>query len=93
MGGHLDKLGRSLDGAVRSYNQAVGSLEGRVLVTARRFRDLDVTEEQLAAPRSIEAAPRPVTATELVEDERSGVEPRGARGLGPALGVAAGESA
>jgi DNA recombination protein RmuC len=82
MGNHLDKLGRSLDGAVRSYNQAVGSLEGRVLVTARRFRDLDVTDEELAAPRAVEAAPRPVTAAELVEDERSGV--RGARRLGVA---------
>jgi DNA recombination protein RmuC len=91
MGGHLDKLGRSLDGAVRSFNQAVGSLEGRVLVTARRFRDLDVTDQELAAPRAVEAAPRSVTADELVTDERSGVQ--GApRRTGP-LGVATGESA
>jgi DNA recombination protein RmuC len=99
MGGHLDKLGRALDAAVRSYNQAVGSLEGRVLVAARRFRDLDVTEEELSAPRVVEAVPRSVTAAELVEDERSGVQglraqagrPGGATG-GPS-GVATDESA
>lgn len=37
---HLAKVGKNLDGAVHSYNQAVGSLETRVLVGARKFTEL-----------------------------------------------------
>jgi DNA recombination protein RmuC len=37
---HLTRLGHSLGGAVDSYNRAVGSLEGRVLVAARKFKEL-----------------------------------------------------
>ncbi|MEE1618282.1 DNA recombination protein RmuC [Brachybacterium sp. J153] len=38
--GHLGKVGRSLDSSVAAFNEAVGSLQSRVLVTARRFEDL-----------------------------------------------------
>lgn len=54
LGGHLDHVGRSLNAAVGHYNHAVGSLETRVLVAARRFHDLSVTDEELPAPRPVE---------------------------------------
>ena len=43
MGAHMSKLGRSLDGAVKSYNETVGSLERQVLPQARRFEQHGIT--------------------------------------------------
>ncbi|MFL6160517.1 MAG: DNA recombination protein RmuC, partial [Marmoricola sp.] len=45
VGRHLDKLGRSLKTTVESYNSTVGSLETRVLVTARHFSDVAELDE------------------------------------------------
>ncbi|WP_193612179.1 DNA recombination protein RmuC [Nocardioides lijunqiniae] len=54
LGSHVDQLGRSLNAAVGHYNQTVGSLESRVLVAARRFSDLSVTDDELPVPRAVE---------------------------------------
>ncbi len=51
--GHLDQVGRSLNAAVGHYNSAVGSLDTRVLVTARRFEELGVTRDELPPPRTV----------------------------------------
>ncbi len=50
---HLDQVGRSLNGAVTAYNSAVGSLDTRVLVSARRFEELGVTDDELGPPRTV----------------------------------------
>lgn len=47
MTGHLAKVGRSLDSSVAAFNDAVGSLQSRVMVTARKFEDLGLTATQL----------------------------------------------
>lgn len=92
LGAHVDKVGRSLAAAVTSYNQAVGSLESRVLVTARRLTELEVTDAELAAPRQVDLTPRSPSALELVADARSGVDAPAAES-GDTLGVASEESA
>lgn len=56
---HLDKVGRGLDAAVDSYNKAVGSLESRVLVSARRFPELGAQgTAEIPEPTQIESTTR-----------------------------------
>ena len=71
MGGHIGKLGSALGTAVTSYNKAVGSLESRVLVTARKFADLGVAAEELESPPQVESATRQLQAPELQASEQS----------------------
>jgi len=66
MGDHLSKLGNSLGGAVIAYNKAMGSLESRVLVSARRLAELGVSDEELEAPAQLEVAPRILQSPELL---------------------------
>ncbi|MDQ1702584.1 MAG: recombination protein RmuC, partial [Frankiaceae bacterium] len=72
LGTHVDKLGKSLAGAVGSYNDAVGSLEGRVLTQARKLNDMKVIDSELPAPRSIESMPRPLSAPEFTPNTSEG---------------------
>jgi len=63
---HFAKVGRGLDTAVRSYNEAVGSLETRVLPSARKFREQGISPAaELAELGGVERTVRPVTAPEL----------------------------
>ncbi len=63
---HLAKVGGAIDRAARSYNEAVGSLESRVLVTTRKLADHGVAPPSpLSPPATVDTAVRPLTAAEL----------------------------
>jgi DNA recombination protein RmuC len=72
LGDHMDRLGRSLTGAVKAYNGTVGSLEKNVLVTARKLNALEVVDNALAEPTPVEEPVRTLGATELVTSAEDG---------------------
>ncbi len=65
--GHVDRTGRGLASAVRAYNDLVGSVDGRLLVTMRRFPDLGAGSEELPAAGEVDLVPRRIQAEELPE--------------------------
>jgi DNA recombination protein RmuC len=71
MAEHWSRVGKSLGGAVESYNRAVGSLESRVFSTARKFKELQAAPEktEILEPAPIEQIPRLLQAAEFTEDE------------------------
>jgi DNA recombination protein RmuC len=65
LAGHFDSVGGALGRAVNAYNAFVGSMETRVLPSARRFRDLGAaTGDELAQLAPVEQAPRQPDAPE-----------------------------
>jgi DNA recombination protein RmuC len=65
----VQKVGRALGTAVNAYNEAVGSLEGRVLPAARKFSEHGAVsaERELPEVTPVDKAPRLVQAVEVTE--------------------------
>jgi DNA recombination protein RmuC len=77
LGEHFEEIGGSLGRTIRAYNNAVGSLESRVLPSARRFRELEaVTGDEIAPLTTVEQLPRQLTAPEFPQ-QLSATEPPG----------------
>jgi DNA recombination protein RmuC len=73
MTGHLGKVGSGLKRAVESYNDAVASLERRVLVSARKFRELKASNaaEELEGADMVDVIPRTLAEPQAENDESS----------------------
>ncbi|MCF8173819.1 MAG: DNA recombination protein RmuC [Burkholderiaceae bacterium] len=74
---HWSRVGKNLGEAVGAYNDSVASMERRVLVSARKFRDLKVTSEdkEIRDLNPVEALPRDVQAPELSAKEEDRLIP------------------
>jgi DNA recombination protein RmuC len=68
LGKHVDGLGKALTNAVSSYNRTVGSLESRVLVSARKLNELGVVDAELEQPKPVEETVRALSAPDFVVD-------------------------
>lgn len=68
LGEHFSKVGRNLGSAVDAYNDATRSLETRVFVTARKFKDLHAAAngKEIEEPKSLEQSARSLQAPELL---------------------------
>lgn len=67
LGKHTARLGGSLHRSVEAYNALLGTLETRVLVTARTMHELGLADQPPARCQPLQDAVRPLTARELID--------------------------
>jgi DNA recombination protein RmuC len=72
MGEHFSRLGKHLSQSVDCYNQTLGTLERRVLVTTRKFKEIDSVDGVIDDLVPIDNQPRHIQSLELSVPESSG---------------------
>lgn len=73
LGKHFEGIHKGLERAVSSYNKAVGSLETRVFVAARKFAELGIRpDRELETIPMVEALPREVSTPEFSQGRQAG---------------------
>lgn len=67
MATHFGKVGKNLQSATEAYNKTIASLETRVLVTARKFKEFGAASDSMDIPQNdpIELQPRPFSSAEI----------------------------
>ena len=85
LGEHFAELRTSLDGAVMSYNRAVGTLESRVLVSARRLKELGAAADrsELAVLEPVDGRARTIQASEFASHDHDTARHPAPRGTTP----------
>jgi DNA recombination protein RmuC len=74
---HMTRVGGGLSGALKAYNEMVGSMETRVLPAARRFEDLSIADPSrlIGDPQRVDVAPRQLVLPELPAPSSEGADP------------------
>lgn len=67
MGGHFDALGAAIGKTIKAYNATLGSIDARIMPTARKFESLLVLDADLPSPTMVEQVPRPLTTSEFLD--------------------------
>jgi DNA recombination protein RmuC len=65
---YIGDIGKGLEKSVASYNKTIGSIEARLLPSARRMCELQVSSELITEPKTLEEALRGFSKAELVQD-------------------------
>ena len=61
---HLSKVGGGINSALAAYNKAIGTFETRILSSARKLKDLHVTDKEIEQPKLLEGTPRQIMSAE-----------------------------
>jgi DNA recombination protein RmuC len=71
---HLSRMGKGLSDAIRAYNDSIGSLESRVLPSARKFKELGAasSSDEIETTPTVETLAREPQAPELLISEEKG---------------------